>query len=37
MEIYLYDWWPLKSRGNLLRRLSRMHVQLALSPAKGQP
>jgi hypothetical protein len=28
MEIYLYDWWPLKRRGTLLSRLSRMKVEV---------
>jgi hypothetical protein len=26
MQIYLYDWWPLRRRGRLYRKLSRMHV-----------
>ncbi len=26
MEIYLYDWWPLRRRGQLLKKLSRMPV-----------
>ena len=29
MEIYLYDWWPLQRRGNLLLRLSRMRIEVA--------
>jgi len=28
MEIYLYDWWPLKRRGALLTRLSHMRVEV---------
>lgn len=28
MQIYLYDWWPLKSREALYRRMSRMPVDL---------
>jgi hypothetical protein len=28
MQIYLYDWWPLKSRQRLYRRMSRMTVRL---------
>jgi len=28
MEVYLYDWWPLKRRGGLLGRLSRMRVEV---------
>ena len=32
MEIYLYDWWPLKRRGTLLSRLSRMKVEVTEGP-----
>jgi uncharacterized protein YjlB len=28
MQIYLYDWWPLKTRERLYRRMARMHVRL---------
>jgi hypothetical protein len=28
MEIYLYDWWPLRRRGTLLDRLSRVEVEV---------
>lgn len=28
MEIYLYDWWPLRRRGRLLRQLSHISVEL---------
>lgn len=28
MEIYLYDWWPLRRRGQILRKMSRMNVQV---------
>lgn len=28
MEIYLYDWWPVRQRVKLLDRLSRMDVEL---------
>jgi hypothetical protein len=28
MEIYLYDWWPVRQRVKLLDRLSRMEVEL---------
>lgn len=30
LQIYLYDWWPLREEGRLLARLGRMHVQLVL-------
>ncbi len=26
MEIYLYDWWPLRRRGQLYQKLAQMHV-----------
>jgi len=35
MEIYLYDWWPLKRRVNLLIKLSQISVQLR-EPRPGQ-
>lgn len=28
MQIYLYDWWPLKSRERLFHRMARMSVRL---------
>lgn len=28
LEIYLYDWWPLRQEWRTLQRLSRMHVRL---------
>ncbi len=28
MQIYLYDWWPLRRRGKLYQKLSRMHVDV---------
>jgi hypothetical protein len=28
MEIYLYDWWPLRRRGRVYRKLSRMPVEV---------
>jgi hypothetical protein len=28
MEIYLYDWWPIRRRWRLFDRLSRMRVEL---------
>lgn len=35
MEIYLYDWWPIRRRVRLLDRLSRMEIDLRL-PAGSQ-
>jgi hypothetical protein len=29
LEIYLYDWWPLRAELRVLRRLSRMEVEMA--------
>lgn len=31
LEIYLYDWWPLRAEWRLLQRLGRMEVELNLS------
>ena len=28
MEVFLYDWWPIKRRGALLQRLSQMEIQV---------
>ena len=28
MQIYLYDWWPLRQRGKLYEKLSRMKVEV---------
>ena len=28
MQIYLYDWWPVRRRGKLYQKLSRMHVDV---------
>ena len=28
MQIYLYDWWPLRRRGRVYRKLSRMAVEV---------
>jgi hypothetical protein len=30
LEIYLYDWWPLRAERHILDRLARMSVQLVL-------
>lgn len=30
LEIYLYDWWPLRAEYRMLQRLARMHVQIVL-------
>jgi hypothetical protein len=35
LEIYLYDWWPLREEWQNLRRLARMRVRLVLPPAAG--
>ena len=36
LEIYLYDWWPVRDERRLLARLTRMHVRLVL-PADTKP
>jgi hypothetical protein len=30
MEIYLYDWWPLRRRAKILTKLSRMPVEVRI-------
>jgi hypothetical protein len=32
MEIYLYDWWPLRRRTLVYRKLSRMPVEIVQRP-----
>jgi hypothetical protein len=34
LEIYLYDWWPLRRRGKVLTKLSQMPVEIV---RKTQP
>jgi len=36
LEIYLYDWWPIRDERRLLERLARLRVRLIL-PATKQP
>jgi hypothetical protein len=31
MEIYLYEWWPLRRRGQIFEKLSRMNVEVRKS------
>ena len=35
IQIYLYDWWPLKRRGRILRRLAEASVELV--KRRGRP
>jgi hypothetical protein len=39
MEIYLYDWWPLRRKLRLMRKLSHIPVKVVLpkAPAAGPP
>ena len=32
MEVFLYDWWPLRRRARLYERLSRMPVEVSRRP-----
>ena len=34
LQIYLYDWWPLRDERRILERLARMRVRLVLPPDK---
>jgi hypothetical protein len=38
LEIYLYDWWPLRADGRVFRRLSGMPVRIVLPepPARSE-
>lgn len=33
MQIYLYDWWPIRRRTRIYRKLSRIPVEVAPKPA----
>jgi hypothetical protein len=38
MEIYLYEWWPLRRRGRVFEKLSTMRVTVSRVPAtNGEP
>jgi hypothetical protein len=28
MEIFLYEWWPIRRTGRLYQKMSRMHVEV---------
>lgn len=34
IQIYLYDWWPLRAERRMFERLARMRVRLVLPPAE---
>jgi hypothetical protein len=31
MEIYLYEWWPLRRRGQIFDKMSRMSVEIRIA------
>jgi hypothetical protein len=33
MQIYLYDWWPLRRRGRIFEKLSRMPIEVRRRPS----
>lgn len=35
MQIFLYDWWPLREIGRVYKKLSRMHVEVRTGDATG--
>lgn len=37
MQIYLYDWWPLRRRSRIYEKLSRMSVDLVGPKKAGRP
>jgi hypothetical protein len=37
LQIYLYDWWPLRADWRVLQRLCRMQVRLVLPDTPPQP
>jgi hypothetical protein len=36
MEIFLYDWWPIREDARLYDRLSRMPVRIAYAPGRKE-
>ena len=36
MQIYLYDWWPIRRRGSVFRKLSRMPIEIHVRPAREE-
>lgn len=37
LEIYLYDWWPLRDERRVLERLARMQVRLEIASIEAMP
>jgi len=37
MEIFLYDWWPIRAEARLLDRLAAMPVSVHGVPAQAEP
>jgi hypothetical protein len=37
MQIFLYDWWPLRHLGKIYEMLSRMPVELRLKQESASP
>jgi hypothetical protein len=37
VQIYLYDWWPLRRRARLYRRLAQIPVDLRFQAGSGSP
>lgn len=37
MQIYLYDWWPLRRRGKIFEKLSRVPVKVQPQPQTSTP
>jgi len=37
MELYLYEWWPVRARLLLLRRLARLKIELKVAKAAEPP
>ena len=35
MQTYLYDWWPLRRRGQIFEKMSRMAIEVKLLPKAG--
>jgi hypothetical protein len=37
LEIFLYDWWPMRANARLFDRLAEMPVRITIRPGRDQP
>lgn len=37
MEIYLYEWWPIRRKGKIFEKLARMPVHIVVGKGAADP